>query len=263
MGCCSTAGLRCDVLQTTCYDVRSKFNIASVDNAALVWSATNINLVPRPALTKCSGTPEPYCATYRYASSSKGFGCAVTSNYNKTVLTTTTSQAAPFGQDPSSVSISSTSTSSTSTKPQPGSTSSLSRVTSSSTTQVNATLLSGGAIAGIVAGCIVALAAVTWLVLLCLKRRRQRPAQQPGHPPFHLEASQDQYIYPQYMKPDGGINSSSWHHSRHLSDLHSQQSELEVRPFSPETLHTLSPRMSPELSEGRHFELAELPVLNK
>ncbi|KAL9608373.1 MAG: hypothetical protein Q9167_006787 [Letrouitia subvulpina] len=198
----------------------------------------------------------PYCATYRYASGSQGYGCAATKGYNKTVLTATAPGATPFGQSASAtLASSSTASSSSSSYAVP------SRTTSSATSSpVNMGLISGGAIAGAVAGSVLALAAVVGIIVFFLRRHRNKKEQERLDANRSLEMSSraDRYVYANYAKPSPGLSSSPPlsppMHSRQPSDhmfmfgSSPPPSEHDGRPFSPESV---SPRIGPVELEGR------------
>ena len=210
---------------------------------------------------KYSEGQSPYCATYKYASGSQGYGCAAANGYSKTVLTTTTDGVTPFGQTDSIIS----STSGVpATGPRASSLSTSSPIlTSPATTspQVSMTPIGGGTIAGAVVGAVVALAATVGIVLLFLRRhqhKKQRERQTAScssaqkYRPFS-----DRFLNAQYAKPSPTFASplqSPPLHTRHPSD-HSYmcgtsppQSELGGQYFSPESF---SPRLEPAELECR------------
>lgn len=240
-------------------------------------------LKPTPVLMERSSDQGNYCAIYRYASGSRGYGCAAQTDYNVTVLTVTSSSvvqptASPFGHDPST-----TSTASTSQTVEASSTTGTGLAASNSATPVPVMKksMSGGAIAGIVIGSVLGVVAILLILLLLFQRHRkvqakQRHENQTSRGPYPL---QDQRIYDQYGKL---IYSPPWSprsHSRHQSDVQSELhgvpvspdpthkgtlassgiSEVDGSPFSPETIRG-SPLMSHEFSDaGQQNRPAELP----
>ena len=189
----------------------------------------------------------PYCATYRYASGSQGFGCAAASDYNKTVLTTTTPGVTPFGQITSTTSEGSSSvTSSTSSSSPPSITQGKPSATAS---PVNMRLISGGAIAGAVAGSVLALAAIVGIVVFVLRRRRVKKQQERQAAtriaPQTSRPFSDQLVYANYAKPSLAFSSppqSPPLHSRQPSDhmymfgTSPPPSALGNHSFSPEAV---------------------------
>ncbi|KAI9819493.1 MAG: hypothetical protein M1827_006941 [Pycnora praestabilis] len=233
VGCCSTGAVGCQDLFTTCYDTQPCDAACSANSAALI----------------CEGQA-PYCATYQYASGSKGYGCAAMTGYNHTVLTTTTSGGAtPFGGS-SATTTSSVISSSTSISTTPTSTPSMA--------PMNVTSISGGAIAGIAIGGAVAASAVIALVWFIMRRRRvkkrqaaqaNRTSNAPSYP------GQEQYVYAQYPKTEPAWNSPplsppafSRHHSDQFNFGTPPASDHGGQPYSPESLRGAgSPRMSPTM----------------
>lgn len=222
VGCCSTGAVGCEALFTTCYDRAgpSCIGACQLDSAALI----------------CEGQA-PYCATYKYASGSQGYGCAAASGYNKTVLTTTTPGVTPFGQTASTTSSELSSATPTQVR------------SSATASPVNMKLISGGAIAGAVAGSVLALAAIVGIVLFMLRRRRLKKQQErqaatcPG--PQTSCPYSDQLVYASYAKPSPAFASPSQSpplHSRQPSDhmymfgTSSPQSEFGNQYFSPEVV---------------------------
>lgn len=238
-------------------------------------------LKPKPVLRDSSDGQNPYCAIYRYASGSKGYGCADATGYNKTVLTLTgpsVTQPTPFGQEPSTTSTASTST----TVEESTSGTGVAASNSATAVPTKSDSMSGGAIAGTVVGIIAGVAAILFLLFLAqrfLKRRARRQRNQTSRGPYPLP---DQRIYDQYGKL---VYSPPWPtqtHSRNRSDGQSELDGLPVspdpahksypaspplseaggRPFSPETIQT-SPLMSHEFSDsGQQDRPAELPGVN-
>lgn len=202
----------------------------------------------------------PYCATYRYASGSQGYGCAAASGYNKTVLTTTTPGVTPFGQTASTTSSELASATSTTSSTNSQSTYMRSSATAS---PENMRLISGGAIAGAVAGSVLVLAAIVGMAFYIMRRRRVKKQQkrqaancsgQQTSRPFS-----DQLVYASYAKPSPAFASppqSPPQHSRHPSDhtymfgTSPPRSELGDQYLSPEVV---TPRL----------EVAELEVKNE
>ena len=122
----------------------------------------------------------PYCAVYRYASSSTGYGCAVMTGYTRSVLVTTTSGVNhdPFGSSGSTTS-SSTAMQTTSTSASTGSSAHASSTTPTET-QTGAPAsnsLGGGGIAGIVVGGLVAIAIITVTIWAVVRRRQAKRLQ--------------------------------------------------------------------------------------
>ncbi|KAI4236844.1 MAG: hypothetical protein L6R40_006033 [Gallowayella cf. fulva] len=182
----------------------------------------------------CDGQT-PYCATYQYAQGSQGFGCAPVTGYNKTVLTTTDAAITPFGQ------ASSTTPSSSETNAQPATVTAGAPSTSSS--PVDMKLISGGAIAGAVAGSVLALAAIVGIVVFFWRRHRTKKERERVAATRMAERSSSQYMYAQYAKPAPSTLSpptSPPMHSRHPSDqtygFPSSPPLSDDRPWSPETV---------------------------
>ena len=195
-------------------------------------------------MTSSEGTA-PYCVTYNYASGSKGFGCAVVTGYNKTVLTTPTSGGpTPFGGNSATPTSSSSSSSMTSSS----SSSSISTTTVTATAAtptvaaVHTTSLGGGAIAGIAVGAVVVIAVLAGLIWARIRRQRIKnrqdaQAQQTSNAPSY---HQGRFIYPQYPKTEPGLYSlplsppsfsrhhststaTVRHHSQNKVDYHTAQ----------------------------------------
>ena len=205
---------------------------------------------------KYSEGQAPYCATYKYASGSQGYGCAAAKGYSKTVLTTTTDGVTPFGQAGSITSSTSSDVPATGPRTSSLSTSSPILTTPATTSpQVSTTPISGGTIAGAVVGAVVALAAAVGIVLLFL-RRHQHKKQQERQPASCSSAQKsrpfsDRFLHAQYAKPSSTFASplqSPPLHTRHPSDYSHMcrtsppQSELGGQYFSPESF---SPRLEP------------------
>lgn len=182
--------------------------------------------------------------------------------YNKTVLTTTTPGVIPFGQSASTTPSShSTTMSSTSDAADTPANNAQSSATSS---PANMTLISGGAIAGTVAGSVLAIAAIIGIVLFILRWRRIKKQHERDAATATSERSMrrfsDRFVYANYAKPSTGFSSppqSPPLHSRHPSDhmymfeTSPAQSELGVRAFSPESM---SPNMVPVELEVKEEE---------
>ncbi|KAL8731105.1 MAG: hypothetical protein Q9166_003633 [cf. Caloplaca sp. 2 TL-2023] len=183
----------------------------------------------------------PYCATYQYAQGSQGYGCAAVTGYNKNVLTTTSPAVTPFGQA-ASTSLSSSLTASE-TDPQLATTAAAAPTSSSS--PVDMKLISGGAIAGAVAGSVLTLAAIVGIVMFVLRRRRQRKEHERQAATRMSERSSSQYVYAQYAKPPPSTLSpptSPPMHSRQPSDQGygfslSPPLSDNGRPWSPESVN--------------------------
>lgn len=186
-------------------------------------------------LTQKSDGQTPFCATYQYADG-RGYGCAAITGYNKAVLTTTNPGIMPFGQ---SVSASATGSE---TDAQQATVTAAAPPASSS--EVDMTLISGGAIAGAVAGSVLALAAIVGIFLFFRRRHRIKREQQRLAATRMSERSSSQYMYAQYAKPPPSTLSpptSPPMHSRHPSDQnYGFQSSPPLsdndRPWSPETV---------------------------
>ncbi|MCJ1425595.1 hypothetical protein MMC29_003495 [Sticta canariensis] len=222
-----------------------------------------------------------YCAIYRYASGFRGYGCAISTGYNKTVLATTSSSVArPTTFDDPSI----TSTASTSTIGKSSSTSDTGPAASNSATAVlvKPNSMSGGAVAGIVIGA-VAVAAILVIMWLLFQKHRKNQAQQQGNQTYRGSYPlQDQGLYDQYGKL---VHSPPWspqnyfHHqpdgyseldagllspepSSHKSSMANPSgiSEADGRTLSPETIQD-SPPSSHRFSDGgQQNRLVELPV---
>ncbi|KAL8994282.1 MAG: hypothetical protein Q9169_005698 [Polycauliona sp. 2 TL-2023] len=164
-------------------------------------------------LTTESGGQAPFCATYQYAESGRGYGCAAITGYNKAVLTTTTPGVVPFGQ--------AATTSATSSETDAQQATVTAAAPSPSSSDVDMTLISGGAIAGAVAGSVLALAAIVGIVLFFRRRHRIRKEQERLAATRISERTSSQYVYAQYAKPAPSTLSppnSPPMHSRHPSD---------------------------------------------
>ena len=213
-------------------------------------------------LIKCSEGQAPYCATYKYASGSQGYGCAAAKGYSKTVLTTTTPDVTPFGQAGSLTSSTSSGVPVTSPQATLLSTSSPVLTTPATTTApASKTPISGGTLAGAVAGAVVGLAAVVVILLLFLRRHQHKKQQErqatnccsgQTSRPFS-----ERLVYAQYAKPSPTFASppqSPPLHTRHPSDqsymcgTSPPQSELGGQYFSPESF---SPGLEPAELECR------------
>ena len=204
----------------------------------------------------------PYCATYKYASGSQGYGCAAAKGYSKTVLTTTTPDVTPFGQADSVTSSTSSSVPTTSPRASSLPTSSPILTTPATTSPpASMTPVSGGTIAGAVAGAVVALAAVVGIVLLFLRRHRHKKQQE--RQAANCSSAQTsrpfsgRFLYAQYAKPSPTFASppqSPPLHTRHPSDqsymcgTSPPQSELGGQYFSPESF---TPKLEPAELECR------------
>lgn len=181
----------------------------------------------------------PYCATYQYAQASQGYGCAAVKGYNKTVLTSPTDAVTPFGQSASTTSSSGTTPASSQLTD-----STITAAPSPSSSPANLTLISGGAIAGTVAGSILALAAIVGIFVFFLRRHRIKKEQERQAATVMSERAQQEYVYAQYAKTDGSTLSppmSPSMHSRHPSDQNvgfasSPPVSDNDRPWSPETV---------------------------
>ncbi|KAI4088805.1 MAG: hypothetical protein L6R37_008149 [Teloschistes peruensis] len=165
----------------------------------------------------------PYCATYQYAQ----------------VLTTTTPGITPLDQ-----SASTTSSASSTGSQLAGSTAAA--VAPSSSSPVDIKLISGGAIAGAVAGSVLALAAIVGIIFFFLRRYRIKKEQERQAATVMAQRARQDYVYAQYPKTDGSTLSppmSPPMHSRHPSD---QTQNFAVSPpmtengrlWSPETVRS-------------------------
>ncbi len=176
-----------------------------------------------------SGGQAPFCATYRYAEGGQGYGCAAITGYNKTVLTTTTPGIIPFGQ------AESLSTTSSETDAQQATVTAAAPSPSSS--EVDMTLISGGAIAGAVAGSVLALVTIVGIFLFFRRRHRIKREQE------RLAATRmpERTSY-MYAKPPPSTLSppnSPPMHSRHPSEQgygFPSSPPMSDRPWSPETV---------------------------
>ncbi|KAL8697046.1 MAG: hypothetical protein Q9201_007338 [Fulgogasparrea decipioides] len=159
--------------------------------------------------------------------------------YNKTVLTTTTPGVTPFGQSAST-------TSSSSPTSQMGAMAGTTVMAnpSPSSSSADMTLISGGAIAGAVAGSVLALAAIVGIFVFFLRRHRLKKEQERQAATMTSERAQQEYVYAQYAKTEVSTLSppmSPPMHSRHPSDqtqLFASNPPLSDndRPWSPETV---------------------------
>ncbi|KAI4202409.1 MAG: hypothetical protein LQ350_002627 [Teloschistes chrysophthalmus] len=180
-----------------------------------------------------------HCATYQYAHGSLGYGCAQTEGYNKTVLTTTTPGVTPLDQ-----SASTTSSASSTGSQLAGSTAAA--ISPSNSSPVDIKLISGGAIAGAVAGSVLALAAIVGIFFFFLRRHRIKKEQERQAATVMAQRAQQDYTYAQYAKTDGSTLSppmSPPMHSRHPSDhTHGFAVSPPItdngRPWSPETVRS-------------------------
>lgn len=187
-------------------------------------------------LTQKSDGQAPFCATYQYAEGRRGYGCAAVTGYNKTVLTTTNPGILPFGE--------SASTSATGSGSDTQQATVTAAVLPASSSEADMTLISGGAIAGAVAGSVLALAAIVGIFLFFRRRHRFKKEQQRLAATSMPERSSSQYMYAQYAKPPPSTLSpptSPPMHSRHPSDQnYGFQSSPPLsdndRPWSPETV---------------------------
>ncbi len=148
-------------------------------------------LKPRADASASAGNI-PYCATYLYASSSTGFGCAIQTGYTKSVLTTTKGGVDhnPFGAS---------STSSDTSMNMPMTTIVASPESSLPAHAQSSSPLSSGATAGIVAGGAAALVIVAALLWFCIRKRVDRkdraqstiPYRVTDYNPHHYVAGQE------------------------------------------------------------------------
>ncbi|KAI4137260.1 MAG: hypothetical protein LQ341_005220 [Variospora aurantia] len=157
--------------------------------------------------------------------------------YNKTVLTTTNPGFTPFGQI-------------TSSRPSSSSTSDVapslaSEAASPSPSSTNLTLISGGAIAGAVAGSILVLAIIVGIIYFFWRRHSKRKEQERQAATIMSERRESQYVYAQYAKADASTLSppmSPPMHSRQPSDqtygfATSPPLSENGRPWSPESVN--------------------------
>ncbi|KAL8778173.1 MAG: hypothetical protein Q9213_007534 [Squamulea squamosa] len=169
----------------------------------------------------------------------QGYGCAAITGYNKQVLTTTSPGVTPFGQGMS------TSLSSSLTGPgtiaQQASAAAIAPLPSSSPADMR--LISGGAIAGAVAGSVLALAGIVGIFVFFRRRHRAKKEQERLAATRVSERSSSQYVYAQYAKPPPSTLSpptSPPMHSRHPSDqtygFPSSPPLSDDRPWSPEAV---------------------------
>ncbi|KAL8806613.1 MAG: hypothetical protein Q9182_001261 [Xanthomendoza sp. 2 TL-2023] len=114
---------------------------------------------------------------------------------------------------------------------------------SPSSSTVDMKLISGGAIAGAVAGSVLALAAIVAVVVFFWRRRRTKKEQERQAATNMSERSGSQYVYAEYAKPPPSTLSppnSPPMHSRHPSDqaygFPSSPPLSDDRPWSPETV---------------------------
>ena len=217
-------------------------------------------------LTDPSGNPAPYCAIYRYASGSRGYGCAVTSGYNKTVLTTTTAGGfLPFGQD--ATTTASSSSSSTSVNSAIGG--ALTNSPTPSMSGVHTTSISGGAIAGAVVGAIIALGILILIIFIFLRRHisKRRRAAEAKRKAEEEETWRNRFVFAQYAKPGSDFVSPSLSepsHRRQTSDPETA-SDGGGRAFSPDCLSTpdINQQGPIELSTMQRRSIAGLGVQNE
>lgn len=196
----------------------------------------------------CSEGQAPYCATYQYDQGSRGYGCAVVTGYNKTVLTTTNPGYTPFGQVTSSSSSATSEVTAAPASPAP----------SPSASSTNLTLISGGAIAGAVAGSVLVLAVIVGIIYLIWRRHSRKKEQERQAATIMSERRESQFVYAQYAKPDASTLSppmSPPMHSRQASDqgyefATSPPLSDNGRPWSPERMSSHDKPV--ELAAGDH-----------
>ncbi|PVH71120.1 hypothetical protein DL98DRAFT_540317 [Cadophora sp. DSE1049] len=176
VGCCEISS--CAGIVTTCYDI-----LGSICDAACQQNVANL----------VCASPLPYCATYGYSGGSTGYGCAVATGYEVSVLLSVTTS------DGGSLSVSTPSSSNPSTS-SPASSSTTTSATSPASPSTN-NGLSGGAIAGIVIGAIAAIALIGILAFLILRRHR-KPPQEMGNTAQPIMQGTQQDLYP--MQDRGG-----------------------------------------------------------
>lgn len=117
---------------------------------------------------------------------------------------------------------------------------------SSSSSPVDIRLISGGAIAGAVAGSVLALAAIVGVFVFFLRRHRMKKEQERQAATVMAQRAQQDYVYAQYAKTDGSTLSPPMSpplHSRHPSDKSggfagSPPMSDNGRPWSPETVRS-------------------------
>lgn len=181
------------------------------------------------------------------------------------MLTTTTPGVTPFGQSTSTTAISRTATS---LRPNTDKTSITTEASSSATSSpVKMTSISGQAIAGAVAGSVLALVAMIAIVFFVRRRRRVKKQQERRAISRTSEQDprpySDRFMYAHYTKSGQAFPLSAHSppmHSRQPSDgmdmfgLSPPQSELGGPPFSPECV---SPRMGPVELEVTNEDLSK------
>lgn len=201
-----------------------------VPTALHLYGQCREQLKSKLVLIEHSSDQTRYCAIYRYASGSRGYGCAISTGYNKTVLTTTSSSVArptPF-DDPST-----TSTASTSTIGKSSSSSDTGPAASNSATAVpvKPNSMSGGIIAGIVLGAVASAVILVTLWLLFQKYRKKQAQQQENQTYRGSYSLQDQGLYDQYGKL---IHSPPWSPQDYFQHQPDGYSELDAGLLSPD-----------------------------
>ncbi|KAL8957762.1 MAG: hypothetical protein Q9183_005974 [Haloplaca sp. 2 TL-2023] len=155
--------------------------------------------------------------------------------YNKTVLTSPTAGATAFGPEASTTAFADVT---------PSGESSTVSIPSPSPSPADLTLISGGAIAGAVAGAVLAVAAIAGIIVFFFRRHRLKKEQERQAATMMAERAQQQYVYADYAKTDGSTLSppmSPPMHSRHPSDQtagfpSSPPLPNNDQPWSPETV---------------------------
>ncbi|KAL8869458.1 MAG: hypothetical protein Q9174_004259 [Haloplaca sp. 1 TL-2023] len=156
--------------------------------------------------------------------------------YNKTVLTSPTAGVVPFESEASATPLFGSAPSDQSDP--------IASIPSPSPSPADLTLISGGAIAGAVAGAVLVLAAIVGIVVFFFRRHRLKKEQERQAATMMAERAQQQYVYAEYAKTDGSTLSppmSPPMHSRHPSDRmagfpSSPPLSDNDRPWSPETV---------------------------
>ncbi|KAA6407007.1 MAG: hypothetical protein FRX48_09305 [Lasallia pustulata] len=216
----------------------------------------------------------PYCATYNYASGSKGFGCAAVTGYDRTVLTSPTHGGpTPFGGSSATATSSSSPIMTSSSSISSLTTAGAAVATTPAVAATHTTSLCGGAIAAIAVGAAIIIGVLAGIIWACVRRhrikRKDAQAQRSLNAPYY----QGGFRNPQYQKTELELDSPPSsapsvlrnHPDRngHGSPLQSGQGGV---PYSIENFHDSSrtgpnpPYLVPAMSQFGHPIPVELPA---
>ncbi|KAL8714394.1 MAG: hypothetical protein Q9220_001727 [cf. Caloplaca sp. 1 TL-2023] len=163
--------------------------------------------------------------------------------YNRTVLTTPDAGVTPFGQS----ALTSQSSGSESETTTPVAVTTMLPPPSPSPSPADMTLISGGAIAGAVAGSVLALAAIVGVVIFFVKRHRNKKDHERQEANVMSERARQSILFAQYAKPAPPSTlsppTSPPLHARHPSDQtyvfpSSPPLSDQDRPWSPGSMHS-------------------------